>query len=241
MQTSPDVRTPAPTRIGDGVAEELPSPRKPWRAVSDSRLMMGGGYALAAALTAASVALGSSPNLIGPLGPASPLVLILLGLGFVLIVALAGVLGWRLLRLLGARSSDAGARLHLRFVALFALAAVAPAVIVALFFGVLVTRGVDNWFSARVQSVVENSATVARSYVEEQKAYLSDHVALMANALNLAAPTLADSPVAYGRYLGDVAADNGFSAAYLIDREGRVLARAEPARGPPLLLSLIHI
>jgi two-component system nitrogen regulation sensor histidine kinase NtrY len=164
------------------------------------------------------------------------LVLILLGLGFVLIVALAGVLSWRLLRLLGARSSDAGARLHLRFVTLFALAAVAPAVIVALFFGVLVTRGVDNWFSARVQSVVENSATVARSYVEEQKTYLSDHVALMANALNLAAPTLADSPVAYGRYLGDVATDNGFSAAYLVDREGRVLARAEPPRGARLLL-----
>ncbi len=236
MQTSPDVNASALAGSGEGGAEELHGAPKALRAVSDSRLTMGGGYALAAALTAASVALGSSPNLIGPLGPASPLVLILLGLGFVLIVAMAGVLSWRLLRLLGARSSDAGARLHLRFVALFALAAVAPAVIVALFFGVLVTRGVDNWFSARVQSVVENSATVARSYVEEQKTYLSDHVALMANALNLAAPTLADSPVAYGRYLGDVATDNGFSAAYLVDREGRVLARAEPPRGARLLL-----
>ena len=139
------------------------------------------------------------------------------------------MLTWRLFGLVSAQSSDAGARLHLRFVALFALAAVAPAVIVALFFGVLVTRGVDNWFNARVQSVVENSATVARSYLDEQKDYIGDHVAVMADDLNQAAPSLADSPVAFCRYLRDLAADNGFSAAYVIDRDGRVLARAEAA------------
>jgi two-component system, NtrC family, nitrogen regulation sensor histidine kinase NtrY len=200
------------------------------------RLLMGGAYALAAALTAISVALGSSPTLSGALGPASPLVLTFLGLGFLLIASLGALLAWRMLRLLGAQSSDAGARLHLRFVALFSLAAVAPAVIVALFFGVLVTRGVDNWFSARVQSVVENSATVARSYVEEQKNYISAHVAVMAFELDQAAPTLADTPVAFSHFLKDMTADNGFSAAYLIDREGRVLARADPAGGAPLLI-----
>ncbi|MEO8813036.1 MAG: PAS domain-containing sensor histidine kinase [Caulobacteraceae bacterium] len=196
---------------------------------------MGVGYGLAAALTAASVFLGASPRLSGVLGPASPLVLTLLGLGFILILALAALLGWRLLQLLGARSSDAGARLHLRFVALFALAAVAPAVIVALFFGVLVTRGVDNWFSARVQSVVENSATVARSYIDEQKDYIGRHVAVMARDLNQAAPTLADTPVAFGHFLKDLATDNGFAAAYLVDRDGRVLARADPVRPPAFL------
>src|SRR5580698_4868811 len=81
------------------------------------RVLMGGAYAVAAGLTALSVALGSSPNLSGALGPASPLVLSFLGLGFLIVVALGALLGWRLLRLLGAQSSDAGARLHLRFVA----------------------------------------------------------------------------------------------------------------------------
>ncbi len=200
------------------------------------RVLMGGAYAVAAVLTALSVALGSSPNLSGALGPASPLVLSFLGLGFLIVVALGALLGWRLLRLLGAQSSDAGARLHLRFVALFSLAAVAPAVIIALFFGVLVTRGVDNWFSARVQTVVENSATVARSYVEEQKDYIGDHVAAMAQGLDQAAPTLADTPVAFAHFLRDLANDNGFSAAYLIDREGRVLASADAPGSPAFLV-----
>ena len=207
-----------------------------WRRVIDSRLVMGGCFAVATVLTAISVTLGSSPNLSGVLGPASPVVLTLLAIGFLLILALAGLLTWKLFGLVSAQSSDAGARLHLRFVALFALAAVAPAVIVALFFGVLVTRGVDNWFSARVQSVVENSATVARSYVEEQKDYIGRHVAIMADSLDQAAGSLADSPVAYGRFLRDLVAESGFSAAYVLDHDGRVLARAEPfLDGPPFL------
>ena len=209
----------------------------PWTQAAESRLFMGGVYFLAFALAALSVALGSSPSLTGALGPASPLVLSLLGVGFVLIAILAVVLSWRMLRLLRAQSSDAGARLHLRFVALFALAAAAPAVIVALFFGVLVTRGVDNWFSARVESVVENSAKVAKSYVEEQERYISSHVATLAGQLNRGGPgALADAPIAFSHFLAEGAADNGFSAAYVLDRQGRVLARADETDGPPLLI-----
>ncbi len=198
---------------------------------------MGGCFALAAALTAISGALGSSPTLSGALGPASPVVLTLLTIGFVPILALACVLTLRLRGLVRTQASDVGARLHLRFVAMFALVAVAPAIVVALFFGVLVTQAVDNWFSARVQSVVENSATVARSYVEEQKDYIGRHVAVMANSLDLAAGSLSDSPVAYGRYLRDLVAESGFSAAYILDRDGRVLARADPPGGGTAFLT----
>jgi len=202
-----------------------------------SRLLMGGMYGLAFALTGLSVALGSSPSLTGPLGPASPLVLTLLFLGFILIAILAVLLFGRMLRLLRAQSSDAGARLHLRFVSLFALAAAAPAVIVALFFGVLVTRGVDNWFSARVESVVENSAKVAKSYLDQQQDFIGRHVAAMAGELNRGGPeALADAPIAFSHFLAQGAGDNGFSAAYLLDREGRVIARADGAGDPPLLI-----
>ncbi|HEX7758896.1 MAG TPA: PAS domain-containing sensor histidine kinase [Caulobacteraceae bacterium] len=201
----------------------------------DSRLMMAVGYVLALALTASAVMLGSSPTLSGPLGPASPLVLTLLLLGLAIVLALAAVMLGRVVALFNAQSDDAGARLHLRFIGMFALAAVAPAVIVALFFGVLVTRGVENWFNARVQTVVENSATVANSYVEEQKRYIGVHMAGMAKDLNTAAFSLADSPVAYGHFLKDQTQDNGFTAAYLLNRRGFVLARAESPVAPPLL------
>jgi len=214
-----------PTRFG----------RAWWRERLRSRYTLGVAYGVAVALTATAVGLASSPPTTGPIGPATTMILVVLGLNLALILCIAGIVGWGLLALVDARASDAGARLHLRFVGLFSVAAVAPAVIVALFFGVLVNRGVDAWFSERVRTVVENSATVARSYVSEQTTYISQHVGPMAGTLNQAAPTLADSPVAFGHFLKGLADDNGFSSAYVLDRDGRILARAESEDAPPFL------
>jgi two-component system nitrogen regulation sensor histidine kinase NtrY len=196
---------------------------------------MGSAFAAAAVLTGVALILGSTPSISGPLGPASQPVLALLAVNMVLIIALAVLMGWRMLSLLDAQSSDAGARLHLRFVALFALAAVAPAVIVALFFGALVTRGVENWFSTRVQTVVENSATVARSYVEQQINYIGTHAFQMSRDIDRAVEAMSQSPVAFGHFLTQEASDNGFEAAYIIDGQGQVLARAEGPDAPAYL------
>jgi len=210
--------------------------RRGWLEILEAPAFIGAGFAVSVVVTAAAVGLGSSPSLSGPLGPASPLVLALLWLNFTLIVGLGLLVGRRLLRLVGDQTGDAGARLHLRFVALFATAAVLPALIVAFFFGALVTRGIDNWFSAGVQKVMQSSATVAGSYIEEQKNYLSDHIRLMARDLNRAGPSaLAESPVVFSQFLATTAADNGFPAAYVLDSEGRVLARAQRSDAPGFL------
>ncbi|HEY1426555.1 MAG TPA: PAS domain-containing sensor histidine kinase [Caulobacteraceae bacterium] len=207
-----------------------------WLSGLESRPLLWAGYALSASLTAAAVGLGSSPSLSGPLGPASPLVLTLLGVNFVLILGLGVLIGRRVLHLAGRQTGDAGARLHLRFIAQFAAAAVIPALIVAFFFGALVTRGIDNWFNARVGSVMENSAKVANSYIHEQNNYLSDHIRLVARDLNRAGPSaLDDSPVAFSQFLSGAAADNGFAAAYVLDGEGRIIAGAERADSPTFL------
>jgi len=218
----------------DGGPEDAPATGL-WRALQ-SRYVVGGGYALAAVLTAIAILMAASPPETGPLGPASHLILTLLGLNLVLITGLAALTVLRLRTLLRARSRDAGARLHLRFVTLFALAAVAPAVVVAFFYGVLVNRGVENWFSQRVQTVVENSATVARSYVDDQTTYIQQHVTLMAKDLNQAAPALGSSPITFSHFLAYLASYHAFPAAYLIDREGRVLARAEAVDAPPFVV-----
>src|ERR1700760_3682367 len=87
----------------------------------DSRFLMAGGYVLALAMTASAIMLGSAPTLSGPLGPASPLVLTLLLLGLAIVLALAAVMFGRVVQLINAQGSDAGARLHLRFIAMFAM------------------------------------------------------------------------------------------------------------------------
>ena len=221
-------------RASEAGNDETPSSGL-WRIVQ-SRFVVGVGYALAAILTAVAILMAASPPETGPLGPASHLILTLLGVNLALILAIAAITVARLLVLLRARSNDAGARVHLRFVTLFALAAVAPAVVVAFFYGVLVNRGVENWFSQRVQTVVENSATVARSYVDDQTRYIQQHVSLMAVDLNRAAPALRSSPITFSHFLAYQASYHAFPAVYLIDRDGRVLARAETPDAPRFVL-----
>ena len=213
--------------------DEAGSDTPRWRVWLESRYLLGVGYVLAAVLTAGAVFLASSAPGTGPLGPASRTVLIILSANLVLILALAGLVGWRVFKLFAAKARDAGARLHLRFVTLFALVAVVPAVVVAFFFGLLVNQGVESWFTKRVSTVVENSAKVARSYYNGQISSMQHDVELMSGDLNTAAPGISQAPIKYGQFLALQASYHSFPAAYVIDRDGRILARAEVDEPPP--------
>ncbi|MFA7646529.1 MAG: PAS domain-containing sensor histidine kinase [Phenylobacterium sp.] len=202
-----------------------------WRFLQ-SGYLFGGVFALASGLTAVAVFLAASPPAAGPVDRLISGLFTLLGFNLILILALAGVIGLQLLGLLNARSRDAGARLHLRFVTLFGLAAVVPAVIVAIFFGVLVSRGLENWFSPRVQTVVENSANVARTYIDTQTTYVQENMTQMAGDLRGAEPALSADPASFNDFLATQAGYRGFLAVYLIDREGQILARAEAETAP---------
>jgi two-component system nitrogen regulation sensor histidine kinase NtrY len=198
--------------------------------------LFGLGWGIAAALTAVAVYLASSAPGAGPIGPVSRMVLGILGVNLILILLLSAAAGRRVLQLVFDRAHDAGARLHLRFVTLFAVVAVVPAIVVAMVFGALVTRALDSWFSQRVQSVINNSVQVDKSYVEDQQAFLQRHMTAMASDLNDAAPTLKVAPIRFSQVLAQLAAYHEFSAVYLIDSDGRVLARAENTGAPPFVM-----
>jgi two-component system nitrogen regulation sensor histidine kinase NtrY len=207
------------------------SPRRFWGSG-----LFGVAWGVAAVLTGISVYAASSAPGAGPAGPVSRSVLILLGLNLALILTLCAFAGRRLLALVFERARDPGARLHLRFVTLFALVAVVPAIIVAMVFGALVTRGIDNWFSQRVQAVIENSAKVDKSYIEDQKAYIGAHMAQMASDVNDIAPTLKVAPIRFSQGLAQLNSLHDFIAAYVIDGQGRILGRAEEPGAPPFVL-----
>ena len=206
------------------------------RSVLASRPVLGIGYGVAAALTSLAILLAAYPPVVGPLGPLSRVILMVLGLNLVLILGLLAAVSLRIVALLRVRAQDAGARLHLRFVWLFSLAALVPALVIAIFYGVLVNQGVERWFSDRVQTVVENSATVFRSYVSEQTSYIFDHVTEgMATDLNREAGALQSKPQAANDYLAALASYHAFPAAYLINRQGQIVAKAEGQGAPPFM------
>ncbi|MFC5374347.1 ATP-binding protein [Brevundimonas faecalis] len=162
---------------------------------------------------------------------ASQAVLFILLANLVLISILATVIGIRVLRLTRNRT-DPGARLHLRFVTLFSLVAVAPAVLVALVFGVLVNRGVDQWFSTNVRSAVENGAEIGRAYVADVGAGLEVDLETMSTELG-GVRSLFDNRIQFTRALTQIGDFFGYPAVYILDRQGQVLASGEQPNAPP--------
>ena len=82
-------------------------------------------------------------------------------------VALGALIGRRLWRLWSERRSGrAGARLHMRLVAMFSAIAIVPAILVAMFAAVTLNLGMESWFSARVKSALGLSEAVYLSLAE---------------------------------------------------------------------------
>ncbi len=95
----------------------------------------------------------------------SPLMIWLLVVNLVFILILGAALTARIYKLFKEnQDTQGGARLRLRIIALFGLAAMVPTIIAALL-GTLINRSVDNWLSERVYAVVENASEAAEASV----------------------------------------------------------------------------
>jgi len=79
------------------------------------------------------------------------------------------------------RAGLAGARLHVRLVALFAAIAAVPTLLVVVFASLLFQFGVQFWFSDRAKAVFENGDTIANAYIAEQNKRIQEDVSAMAD------------------------------------------------------------
>ncbi len=163
----------------------------------------------------------------GPVGPDPRTVLSLLGLDVGLMLALGAVVGLRILALWRAgRRGSAGSKLHLRFVVLFALVAVTPAILMSVGSTVFFRYGVEGWFSDRVRTALQASLQVAKAYLEEHQQIIGGDALAMANDINREGPELARSTQRFSAFIGSQAAIRGLTEAIVFDGQGRVLARS---------------
>ncbi|MGG7565607.1 ATP-binding protein [Rhodovulum sp. DZ06] len=105
----------------------------------------------------------------------------------VYIITAAGLLVWRMAALISARrAQSAGSRLHLRLTGIFALMALAPTIVLAVFATLTVSFGLEGWFSSQVGAVVRNALSTAQAYEQEHKRAIRGEILAMANDLNRA-------------------------------------------------------
>lgn len=181
-----------------------------------------GFVALLVALTTYFVLSGA-----GPVAPSPRTVGILLIVNVMLAVALVSAIIWRLYNLSEARGSGvAGAQLHVRLVTVFGTIAIVPTVMVAVFSAVMLNLGIDAWFSSRVQTAIDNAASVAEAYVAEHKQSIQADVLALAADVNRQLVLAMSDPAAFQAYLFEKLADRNLSAAAMYDGSGSLVTGA---------------
>ena len=142
-------------------------------------------------------------------------------------LALGAIVGHRLVALWrNLRRGLAGARLHARLVMLFALIAVVPTVIIAVFSTVFLSRGLDTWFSDHVQEAIESSGNIVQSYLAEQRSRISKDATEIVRELWSSGVLATDDPKAMGAFLNREVTFRDLTEAVIITRDRNIVARA---------------
>lgn len=103
----------------------------------------------------------------------------------VYVLVVAALVLHRIFKMIAARRArSAGSRLHLRLTGVFALVALIPTVLVAVFAGLTLNIGLEGWFSDRVRQVVGASLAAAEAYEQEQRTDLASDARTLADFLN---------------------------------------------------------
>jgi two-component system, NtrC family, nitrogen regulation sensor histidine kinase NtrY len=149
----------------------------------------------------------------------------------VYVLVLAALVLARLARIVSdRRSKSAGSRLHLRLSGVFALVALTPTVIVAVFAVFSLNVGLEGWFSDRVRQVVGNSLAAAEAYEAEHRRDLTEDATALARYLDAArraTPLLRDEQLRPLLTQGQALIQRGLREAFLIDGGGTLRTRGE--------------
>ncbi len=159
-----------------------------------------------------------------------PLRIILLA-DLIYVLVLAALVLARVARIVSdRRSKSAGSRLHLRLSGVFALVALTPTILVAVFAVLSLNIGLEGWFSDRVRQVVGNSLAAAEAYEAEHRQDLTEDAVAFAAYLNVArqaTPFLADEQLRPVLTQGQTLIQRGLREAFLIDGGGTLRTRGE--------------
>ena len=150
-------------------------------------------------------------------------------------------LGWRIVKLVTARRQGlAGSQMHMRFVTLFGVFAVVPAVLMGIFSVVTLNLGIDRYFDSRIELALDNAQAVAEAYTDSHKVNVIIETKSVLRELEviskLAAddPSLVEAPDFLFNRLRELATEANFTAAYLLDQDGQVQIYAEKIERPAL-------
>ena len=151
--------------------------------------------------------------------------------------------GWSAIWSSPASRGQAGARLHIRIVALFSLVAAVPAALLAITASITLDRGLDNWFSTRTQAIVDNSLSLAQAFAEQQALLLRADILAVKSELERASSLHNDDPARFDTFLNSLAIDHKLPGVFLVSGDGSLITEAKSTKRdqfPPPVVKAIE-
>ena len=162
----------------------------------------------------------------------------LLAFNAVLIVVLAVYLIYRIrANLFAGETNRSAPLLHRRFVLIFSLAALTPAIIVGAFSTSLISQNISNIFGSDVRNNMEQARSILADYVDQEFTDLSSDITTLKAALDNNREDLR-ARISYTAELRRFAGVRDLDAVYILRGDGFVLTRVESDRAPELQVPL---
>jgi two-component system, NtrC family, nitrogen regulation sensor histidine kinase NtrY len=170
-----------------------------------------------------------------PLAPTHTVVVTTLCINVAFGVLLLGIIVWQARVLVLARHRRrAGAGLHKQVILLFGIIAVTPALLLAAVAVITLDRGLDQWFSTRAHTIVDNALVVSRAYLEEQFRTIRAETLAMASDINRARPLFDNERDRFRDLVTVQSTIRGMQATYILRRDLTVVERATNDGGRPM-------
>jgi len=151
-----------------------------------------------------------------------------------LLVAIIGREVWRVVQ--SRRHGQAGSRLHIQIVSLFAVIAAVPTILVAFVASTTLDRGLDRFFSTRTRALIEQSLIVANAYVNEHGEAIRNEDLAMAYDITRAKPLYDQNRDQFRTFLTDQAKGRALDAAIILKPDGSTVERADVTMDKKIVL-----
>ena len=121
------------------------------------------------------------------------------------------------------RKKEIGSEASFKYITFFSITTLLPAIFVAGFSLILFNAGLQTFFNKKIKSAINNSAVVAKNYVEETRNTIEADILLMEIDINNKSGLYYDNPRAFLNILGSQRLFRRLDEVHLLDSSGEPL------------------
>ena len=160
--------------------------------------------------------------------------ILLINFGIIAVMAL--YLIYRVwITLYSAKAGENAPQLHRRFLLIFSLAALLPAIVIGSFFASVMSRDINSVWDETISVAMTEADLVTNAFIQDQLDLMRPEIRTMAGDLNRNNSLFANR-ISYTSYLINQAVFRELPSVYVINSRGEILARAENGSAPPYRL-----